>query len=115
MAVASDEQGDGGYEQLSGSSRGERKDYALERRTLSQGGQAEVFRATHKSSGITVALKRRLGGGIRARRRMRREIEIGRLLGAHPHVMPVLDSSPDNSWFVTPLAEATAEDLGQTS
>jgi serine/threonine protein kinase len=42
---------------------------------------------------------------------MRREIELAQRLGGHPHVMPVLDFSPDHSWFVMPMAQATAEDL----
>ncbi|MGW4724922.1 protein kinase domain-containing protein [Streptomyces sp. NPDC004291] len=99
------------YELVSSSARGERKDYRLERLPLAEGGQAAVFRATHKASGVEVAFKRRLGQGDRERRRMRREIELAQRLGAHAHAMPVLDFSPDHAWFVMPMAQATAEDL----
>ncbi|MFE2736767.1 protein kinase [Streptomyces sp. NPDC059349] len=96
---------------VSGSARGEKKDYRLERLPLAKGGQAEVFQAEHKASGVVVAFKRRLGQGTRERRRMAREIELGHRLGDHPHVMPVLDFSPNHAWFVMPMAQATAEDL----
>ncbi|MFD7553601.1 protein kinase [Streptomyces sp. NPDC059835] len=99
------------YGLVSGSARGEKKDYRLERLPLAEGGQAEVFRAMHKASRVDVAFKRRLGKGARERRRMRREIELAQRLGGHPHVMPVLDFSPDHAWFVMPVAQATAEDL----
>ncbi|AXE88617.1 serine/threonine-protein kinase [Streptomyces sp. Go-475] len=99
------------YGQVSGSARGEKKDYRLERLPLAEGGQAEVFRAMHKASRVIVAFKRRLGKGSRERRRMAREIELAQRLGGHPHVMPVLDFSPDHAWFVMPMAQATAEDL----
>lgn len=98
------------YELVSGSARGEKKDYRLERLPLAEGGQAEVFRAMHKASRVDVAFKRRLGKGARERRRMAREIEFAQRLGDHPHVMPVLDFSPDHAWFVMPMAQATAED-----
>ncbi|MGW0283634.1 protein kinase domain-containing protein [Streptomyces sp. NPDC003236] len=99
------------YGLVSGSARGERKDYRLARLPLAEGGQAEVFEAIHKASRVVVAFKRRLGKGSRERRRMAREIELGQRLGGHPHVMPVLDFSPDHAWFVMPMAQATAEDL----
>ncbi|MFG2127627.1 serine/threonine-protein kinase [Streptomyces sp. NPDC048751] len=99
------------YGLVSGSARGERKDYRLARLPLAEGGQAEVFEAVHKASRVSVAFKRRLSKGSRERRRMAREIELGQRLGSHPHVMPVLDFSPDHSWFVMPMARATAEDL----
>ncbi|MGW7260701.1 protein kinase domain-containing protein [Streptomyces sp. NPDC054834] len=99
------------YRLVSCSARGERKDYRLARLPLAEGGQAEVFEAIHKASHVVVAFKRRLGKGSRERRRMAREIELGQQLGGHPHVMPVLDFSPDHAWFVMPKAQATAEDL----
>ncbi|MER5571848.1 protein kinase [Streptomyces goshikiensis] len=98
------------YGQVSGSARGEKKDYRMARLPMAKGGQAAVFRAMHKASRIDVAFKRRLGQGQRERRRMRREIELAQRLGGHPHVMPVLDFSPDHSWFVMPMAQATAEE-----
>lgn len=99
------------YGLVSGSARGERKDYRLDRLPLAEGGQADVFRAMHKPSRVVVAFKRRQGKGERERRRMAREIDLAQRLGGHPHVMPVLDFSPDHSWFVMPMAQATAEDL----
>jgi serine/threonine protein kinase len=42
---------------------------------------------------------------------MRREIEAAQLLGANPHMMPVLDYSGRYDWFVMPLADGTAETL----
>ncbi|MGW3060777.1 protein kinase domain-containing protein [Streptomyces goshikiensis] len=90
--------------------RGERSAYALDRLPMGEGGQAQVFRAVHKLSKTEVAFKRRRSQRDLAAARMRREIEISRLLSAHPHAMPVLDAEPDGAWFVMPLADATAED-----
>ncbi|MFF3247052.1 serine/threonine-protein kinase [Streptomyces sp. NPDC002870] len=100
-----------GYDVVSQSARGERRDYRLESRPLAPpGGQAEVFPAEHKTSQTVVAFKRRLSRNPRAERRMRREVEIAQRLGANPHVMPVLDHSPAYDWFVMPKAQATVED-----
>lgn len=99
-----------GYELVRGSARGEKKDYRLDRLPLASEGQGEVFRAEHKASGTVVAFKRRHGKGSREGRRMAREVQIAQLLGGHLHVMPVLDFSPDHTWFIMPLAQATAED-----
>jgi len=74
------------------------------------GGQGEVARATHKPTGVEVAFKRRTSDLPDAVARMTREIELGRRLGGHPHVMPVLDAAADHRWFIMPFAEATAED-----
>lgn len=91
--------------------RGERRDYRLEPRPLAPpGGQAEVFAATHKTTGTVVAFKRSRRRGDGEARRMRREVEIAQRLGANPHVMPVLDHSPAYDWFVMPKADATVED-----
>ncbi|MFE6946440.1 AbiJ-related protein [Streptomyces chartreusis] len=90
--------------------RGERKDYACPREPVPDGGQADVFEATHKSTGTVVALKK-LHNGCPAERlvaRMRREVEIGQLLNNHPHAMPILDFSATHTWFVMPWAQATA-------
>jgi hypothetical protein len=91
--------------------RGDRKDYALERRPIASGGQADVFRALHKPSGQTVAFKKLRSNipGQQAVARMRREINLARVLGDNPHVIPVLDNSDRYHWFVMPLAAATAD------
>ncbi|GGZ58020.1 hypothetical protein GCM10010387_59860 [Streptomyces inusitatus] len=99
-----------GYEAVSQSARGERRDYRLDRLPLAREGQAEVFRAEHKDTGTIVAFKKRIGKGARDERRMRREVEAALKFGGNPHVMPVLDFGPAHDWFVMPLAEATVED-----
>ncbi|WP_411139313.1 protein kinase domain-containing protein [Streptomyces sp. C10] len=102
--------GQGAYAAVHRAARGERKDYACTREPVPDGGQADVFVATHKTLGTTVALKK-LHSKYPAERqvaRMRREIEIGQLLNGHPHAMPILDSGADHTWFVMPWADATA-------
>lgn len=99
-----------GYDLVSQSARGDRRDYRLDRLPFAEEGQAQVFRAEHKASGTVVAFKRRIGRGERDARRMSREVEAARRFGLNPHVMPVLDFSPAHDWFVMPLAEATVED-----
>lgn len=101
--------------------RGQNKDYALDRAPLGRGGQAEVFRATHKASGMAVAFKRLRPGHDTpdAIARMRREIEAAQAFGGGPHVVPVLDFSNQYTWFVMPLADRSAADalpeLGDTT
>ncbi|MHC0432760.1 protein kinase domain-containing protein [Streptomyces sp. O3] len=97
------------YREVIEAARGHKKDYALEV-VPKRGGQAEVFRGVHKASGIEIAFKRRTSGWKKAVARMGREIEIARILSAHPHVMPVLDFEAKHHWFVMPLADATAEE-----
>ncbi|MFB7998772.1 protein kinase [Streptomyces sp. NPDC056002] len=95
--------------------RGERKDYACDRLPIPHGGQADVFRATHKPTGTIVALKQ-LRDKHPARRqvaRMAREIFVGHHLDGHPHAMPVLDADPNHRWFVMPYAQTTAEHCQQ--
>ncbi|MGW3360992.1 AbiJ-related protein [Streptomyces bungoensis] len=102
--------GQGAYAAVRHAARGERKDYACPREPVPDGGQADVFEATHKPTGTTVALKK-LHSKYPADRqvaRMRREIEIGQLLNGHPHAMPILDFGADHTWFVMPWADATA-------
>ncbi|MYU15226.1 hypothetical protein GTZ78_32240 [Streptomyces sp. SID8361] len=98
-------------ELVSYAKRGERKDYRCERLPLVGGGQADVFKATHKPSGAVVALKklREKYPFPRQVARMGREIELGRRLDGHPHAMPILDFDPKSTWFVMPYAETTAE------
>lgn len=67
------------YDAVRRTARGERKDYACLRKPVPDGGQADVFTATHKPTGTTVALNK-LHQKYPAERqvaRMRREIEIG--------------------------------------
>ncbi|MGW2705012.1 serine/threonine-protein kinase [Streptomyces sp. NPDC001340] len=101
-----------GGEIAGNSRRGDRKDYRCERLPLLGGGQGDVFKAVYKPSGEVVALKKLRDKHPPARQvaRMAREIECGRRLSGHPHAMPVLDFDPNNTWFVMPYAEATAED-----
>jgi hypothetical protein len=100
------------YDAVRRIAHGERRDYACPRERVPDGGQADVFRATHKPTGTIVALKKlhQKYPPERQVARMRREIEIGQLLAGHPHAMPILDFSTDHTWFVMPWAEATAED-----
>jgi serine/threonine protein kinase len=91
--------------------RGSRRDYALDPKPIAKGGQATVFAATHKPSGVRVAFKKLNAHGEDNLARMRREIEAARLFGGHLHVMPVLDFSPAHDWFVMPLASDSAQTL----
>ncbi len=68
------------------------------------GGQAEVFRATHRVTGEQVALKRMLSQTIKdAKDRMRREIT-SLLQIDHPNVMPILEYGEDFTWYTMPFA-----------
>jgi len=96
------------YDAVRMAAAGKRADYALDRCPIDYGGQAEVFRARHKPSGVMVAFKRLRPAMPDAVARMRREIEIAQALGGNPHVMPVLDFSGRYDWFVVPLAQDTA-------
>jgi hypothetical protein len=96
------------YEPVRVAARGLRGDYALDRAPLDRGGQAEVFRARHKPSGVIVAFKRLRPVTPDATARMRREIEAAQAFGGSPHVVPVLDHSDQYTWFVMPLASYNA-------
>ncbi|WP_329437946.1 protein kinase domain-containing protein [Streptomyces canus] len=100
----------GPYAAVLGVARGQRKDFALERLPMKVGGQAEIFEATHKVTGVRVAFKRRLSWRETPAARMRREIEVAQDLNSHPNYMPILDANPVEGWLVMPLAECTAED-----
>lgn len=89
--------------------RGDDKDYRPEHE-LAPGGQAAVFKAAHKLTGAPVAIKRPRRRDEDSLRRMLREIEAMTRFGGHRNIVPVLDSSADGTWFVMPLAEATARD-----
>ncbi|MFJ8295602.1 serine/threonine protein kinase [Streptomyces sp. NPDC094447] len=97
------------YDLVRSQARGERRDYRLDRLPKEEGGQAQVFRAVHKSTDVEVAFKRRTSQRDTPAARMRREIEISQLLGQHAHYMPILDSNPLDGWLVMPMAQATAE------
>lgn len=102
------------YADVALAASGSRSDYACERIPIAEGGQAIVFKAQHKLTGATVALKKVRSPLAKRIARMKREIEVGRLLNGHPHAMPVLDASPDATWLVMPFAESTAEQLRDT-
>jgi serine/threonine protein kinase len=95
---------DAEWRAVQAAARGKRDDYRLEAAPIGVGGQAHVFRAAHKPTGVVVAFKR-----LRQRRntdaiaRMRREIEVGRRID-HPNVMPILDADDEATWLVMPLA-----------
>jgi len=89
--------------------RGDDKDYRPEHE-LAPGGQAVVFKAAHKITGASVAIKRPRRRDEDSLKRMLREIEAMARFGGHRNVVPVLDASTDGTWFVMPLAEATARD-----
>lgn len=85
------------------------KQYRLNKAPIGDGGQAEIFLAEHRDSGAIVALKRRKSGVQEAADRMRREIDVQSSI-AHPNVMPILDSDPDEwQWFTMPLAVKTLD------
>jgi serine/threonine protein kinase len=102
------------YDVVRLAARGARRDYALDPKPIAKGGQATVFGATHKPSGVRVAFKKLNAHGADDLARMRREIEAARLFGGHPNVMPVLDFSPVQDWFVMPLVSDTAQTLTAT-
>jgi len=90
--------------------RGKRADYAMSPEPIDEGGQGAVFRAVHKLTDITVALKRLRFSDDDSVHRMRREIDMGREYGDHPNVMPVLDADRDGRWFIMPHANGSAAD-----
>ncbi|UUV36107.1 serine/threonine protein kinase [Amycolatopsis roodepoortensis] len=91
--------------------RNNKADYRLAARPLGEGGQARVFHATHKATGIEVALKRLTSWGVDAVARMNREIDFGLKFPSHDNIMPVLDYGMMHDWFVMPLAQGNAEDF----
>jgi serine/threonine-protein kinase len=91
--------------------RGSFRDYSLDGEPIAVGGQASVRRAIHKLTGTPVAYKRIRFRDKDSIARMRREIEAGMRFGDEPHVMPILDASPDYDWLVMPLASGTATTL----
>jgi eukaryotic-like serine/threonine-protein kinase len=90
--------------------RGKKADYAMSSEPIDEGGQGAVFRAVHKLTDITIALKRLRFGDDDAVHRMGREIDMGQRYGDHPNVMPVLDADPDGRWFIMPHANGSAAD-----
>lgn len=81
-------------------------EYALEGKSLGEGGQAEVFPATQRKTGQRVALKRlsSVGRNIpHAVSRMEYEIQVQALV-QHPNVMPLIDYGEDFTWYTMPLA-----------
>ncbi|MFB7782190.1 protein kinase [Streptomyces vinaceus] len=100
----------GEYSAVQAVARGVRKDYAMDRVRMKEGGQADIFAATHKATGIQVALKRRRSQRDTPAARMRREIDVAEDLNAHPHYMPILDANRAEGWLVMPMAQGTADD-----
>jgi len=98
----------GPEDQVRAAASGHRGDYAFDPAPIGRGGQAEVFRAQHKPSGVIVAVKRLRPATPDAIARMRREIEAAQAFGGNPHVVPVLDFSNQRDWFVMPLADHNA-------
>ncbi|MGH1349002.1 MAG: serine/threonine-protein kinase [Nannocystales bacterium] len=85
---------------------GVRKDYALDPKPIGRGGAASVFAATHKGSGVRVALKKILHAHSEdARARMQREIEVCRALAENDGVVDLIDADPGNTWYVMRLAD----------
>lgn len=103
----------GAYAAVQSAARGIRKDYAMERIRMKEGGQADIFAAQHKATGVRVALKRRRSHRETPAARMRREIDVAGDLNAHPHYIPILDANPVEGWMVMPMAQGTAEDHHQ--
>lgn len=101
------------YDAVRRAARGDRKAYALDPKPIDDGGQAVVFGARHKATGVRVAFKRRSSDAEDAVARMKREVDIAHALGDKPHVMPVLDHGPGYEWFVMPLADTSAADCRQ--
>ncbi|MEV7624139.1 hypothetical protein [Actinoplanes sp. NPDC089786] len=96
------------YDTVRLAARGNLRDYRRDARPIDDGGQAVVFRAEHKPSGVLVAFKKLRSTSPQAVARMKREVDVARALGDNPHVMPVLDHSDTYEWFVMPLAKETA-------
>lgn len=84
--------------------------YRLGHRPLGTGGQAVVFPAEHKVTGVKVALKRLRSMSVEAVARMHREIDFGLRYSGLDHVMPMFDHGLGHDWFVMPLASGNAED-----
>jgi hypothetical protein len=77
--------------------RGDRKDYALERRPIASGGQADVFRAP----------KQRPGGALDDRL-LHREIDIGKRVAESGNnmLLPVIDAADDGESLLLVMARA---------
>lgn len=90
--------------------RGKKADYVISSEPIDEGGQGAVFRAVHRPTNTTVALKRLRFGDDDSVHRMGREIDMGQQYGDHPNVMPVLDADPDCRWFIMPHANGSAAD-----
>ncbi|MDX2595292.1 serine/threonine-protein kinase [Streptomyces sp. WI03-4A] len=100
------------YEQVRSQASGDPKAYRRDKDPHPESNQADVFKATHKNTDVTVALKQLHGRYPREQKiaRMKREIEAGKALSGHPHAMPILDHGNEHTWFVMPWADSTAAD-----
>lgn len=77
---------------------------------LGEGGYAQVFPATERSTGLEVALKRAKPAGD-AIARIKREIEVQQRLAPHPNIMPILKHDPGYTWYTMPLADGNMEQM----
>ncbi|MGW4725320.1 AbiJ-related protein [Streptomyces sp. NPDC004291] len=100
------------YATVRAMANGGRDDYRRAQFRLPGSNMADVFDSIHKATGTRVAVKQLHGQNPHSDlvARMRREIEIGRLLDGHPHTMPVLDHATNFTWFVMPWADGTAQE-----
>ena len=85
-----------------------RRRYSLEPRPIATGGQAEIFRGTHKNTGEKIAMKKRTSASEDAIARLRREIRFHTEV-VHKNIMPIRDHSSD--WYTMPLAQNSLKDL----
>jgi hypothetical protein len=83
--------------------------YRLDKTPLGKGGMAEVFRAIHRETEETYALKRATRGPGHDER-LRREIDVLRGL-KHSNIMQVLDCDEEHTWYCMPVAGGTLHDL----
>lgn len=87
--------------------------YDLEPTPIGAGGYAVVYRGVHQAAQTTAAVKTLAGRGsredvARAKRRLKREIEVQRKF-SHRNIMPIGEVAPDASWYAMPLAVATLQ------
>lgn len=88
--------------------------YKLQPKPSATGGQASVFSAEHRETGLRVAYKRLKSRTADPLARLRREIDVGRQFGHELNVMPVLDGNDEEGWLVMPWADATLSQHANT-
>lgn len=90
---------------------GEKRHYRLQPKPIGSGGYAQVFAASHRPTGESVAFKRLLNTFGDAVDRMRREIDVMSQLAGTAGVMPILDADELHKWYVMPLADGDLKAL----